>query len=65
MHTLMHETLMAVPAVGCWPNTNAANSSRPRAFSFFLSRVIFWTGPIHARPHAAPCGPMRGPMRLH
>jgi hypothetical protein len=54
-------TLMAVPAVGCWPNANAANRSRPRAFSFFLSRVIFWTGPMPGpmRPHAAPCGPMR------
>jgi hypothetical protein len=41
----MH-TLMAVPAVGCWPNANAANSSRPRAFFFFLcSRVIYWTSP--------------------
>jgi hypothetical protein len=60
--------------VGCWPNANAANSSRPRAFSFFIFRVICWTGrpgaarcgPMwpHAtscdpmRPHAAPCGPM-------
>jgi hypothetical protein len=64
---------MAVP-VGCWPNANAANSSRPRAFFFFLPRAnvlfcfVFWTGPMHVpgpmRSHAAPCGLMRscGPM---
>jgi hypothetical protein len=58
--------LMAVP-VGCWPNANAANSSRPRAFFFFLPRLFFWTGPMPgapcgparpgARPGATPCGP--------
>jgi hypothetical protein len=53
---------MAVP-VGCWPNANAVNSSRPAPFFFFLSRAnCFFDGP-HARPHAkhyaAPCGPMR------
>jgi hypothetical protein len=57
--------LMAVPAVGCWPNANAANSSRPRAFFFFLcSRVIFWTG-----LHGAAWGRMginpQGPSAYH
>jgi hypothetical protein len=51
----------------CWPNANAANSSRPRAFFF---RVIVWTAPCQApcpmRPHAAPCtGVFRsGPSRF-
>ena len=55
--------MMAVP-VGCWPNANAANSSRPRAFFSFFSGLFF--GRPHAKPHAAPCGPMAaapcGPM---
>jgi hypothetical protein len=63
---------MAVP-VGCWPNANAANISRPRAF-FFLSspgRFFVLDGAPHASHHAARCGPVRpgaapfGPMRPH
>jgi hypothetical protein len=64
---------MAVPAVGCWPNANAANSSRPRAFFFSFPGYFFGRAPYQApcdpmrphascdpmRPHAAPCGPMR------
>jgi hypothetical protein len=61
----------AVP-VGCWPNANAANSSRPRAFFFFLPRAsllfVFWTsdGPRDARCQCqAPCGPVRPQIRPH
>jgi hypothetical protein len=65
---------MAVP-VGCWPNANAADISRPAPFLSFFPRLFFFgrapcqapCGPM--RPHAAPCNPMRpratpcGPMR--
>jgi hypothetical protein len=48
---------MAVP-VGCWPNANAANSSRPCAFFSFFSGLFFGRAPCEA-PCEAPCGPMR------
>jgi hypothetical protein len=63
---------MAV-AVGCWPNANAANSSRPCA-CFFLPRTIcfyFLDGPHATLNYAtcqAPCGPVRphaAPLRAH
>jgi hypothetical protein len=51
--------------VGCWPNANAADISRPAPFLSFFPRLFFFgrapcqapCGPM--RPHAAPCNPMR------
>jgi hypothetical protein len=48
---------MAVP-VGCWPNANAANSSRPRAFFSFFPGLIFYFFPLEERKKG-------GPMRPH